>query len=187
MTLEDKLMDDVRNGKQIDIERALLIASGCETEEKVYEYKTKLNEIEKQFHGYASARNVQGEVETAKALHEFLWLGKIEEDYVRECSNLVDMIEVIMHSQTMGEGDCVGLSSLLGALGARQGLEFTVLYNTIHVLSRLRVGEKVIDIEIDPYYTLSYANRSMPKSALGDIEGCKEDVRIYRQLLRNAA
>ena len=147
MTLEDKLMDDVRNGKQIDIERALLIASGCETEEKVYEYKTKLNEIEKQFHGYASARNVQGEVETAKALHEFLWLGKIEEDYVRECSNLVDMIEVIMHSQTMGEGDCVGLSSLLGALGARQGLEFTVLYNTIHVLSRLRVGEKVIDIE----------------------------------------
>ena len=56
-TLEDRLMEDIKEGKEVDAERAILIFSGVHDEEKIAEYKGKLEQIAKEWKiGRASCR-----------------------------------------------------------------------------------------------------------------------------------
>ncbi|MFH1066062.1 MAG: hypothetical protein V1734_06150 [Nanoarchaeota archaeon] len=147
MTIEDTLMDDVRAGRQVDIERALLIGSGCDTEEKVAEYKAKIAELERQFHAYAGA--TRNDEETAILLHEFLW-----HEMPKRYNGNVNLTEVIdaQMSGAEGVGNCVGLSSIYAALGIRNCLNLNVLYNSKHVMLRLKTGRQDIDIECTSCY-----------------------------------
>ncbi|HII16168.1 MAG TPA: hypothetical protein HA362_07725 [Nanoarchaeota archaeon] len=160
MTIEDELMDDVRNGRQVDIERALLIASGCDTEEKVSEYKAKISELERQFYTYACARNVYGEAEAAKALHEFLWNEKprtslnkaltvmgFGDRYIKGHPLLTKAIDRQMSPKERHVSNCKGLTLLYTVLGLRSGLNVSVLNNPVHILSRVRAEGREINIE----------------------------------------
>lgn len=157
MTLEEQIMEDVRNGRQVDIERALLIASGCETEGKIAEYKRKIDELESKFHAHSmhefAGNKAKDETQLEKmaySLDRFLW----EKGNGRYNGNflLADAVDAQINPETEGVGDCVGLSSLYAALGTRQGLKLAVLYKPEHIMLRLRIGRKTIDIECtDPY------------------------------------
>lgn len=143
MTLEEQLFEDLKAGRQVDIERALLIASGCDTEEKISEYKAKLDELERQCKAYAGITG--SDKETARVLHEFLWLGKPS----RYNGNflLTDVVDAQMSMQDIGVGNCLGLSSLYAVLGIRNGLELAVLINDKHVILRLIQEDSLIDID----------------------------------------
>ncbi|HII16013.1 MAG TPA: hypothetical protein HA362_06905, partial [Nanoarchaeota archaeon] len=114
-------------------------------EEKVSEYKAKLDEMERQFDSYASARKIQGEEETARALHEFLWEGM---PCVKSERHILypEAIDIRINSKPIYEKNCVGYSSLCAMLGLKKGVRFTVLCNQSHVMLRLK-QEKPIDIE----------------------------------------
>ena len=50
--LEEQLVQDLREGGEASLERALLIASGLQTEEEVTAYTKKLNRIQEGFRDY---------------------------------------------------------------------------------------------------------------------------------------
>lgn len=146
MTLEERLWEDVRNGREVDVERALLIASGVDNEEKITEYKAKIDELDRNFKNYASAKSIQGEIETAKALHEFLWDGM---PYTAKGKGLLytEAIDAQINREPRGRKDCTGLTSLYSVLAARNSLNVIVLANTSHVMPRIISGGRKIDIE----------------------------------------
>ena len=74
MTLEDRLLDDIRAGKQVDIERALLIVSGCDTEEKIAEYKTKISLLERRLDECAPTAGNARQIITS--IHNLFWQGE---------------------------------------------------------------------------------------------------------------
>lgn len=149
MTLEDALFKDIRNGREVDIERALLIASGCETEEKIAEYKAKIDELDRNFKSYASSRNIHAEIERARALHEFLWDGnpyRYKSIYNGGNFLLTDVINAQIINN-MPVGNCVGLSLLYASLGLRQELDIQALQMPGHVALRVIYRGRAIDIE----------------------------------------
>lgn len=139
MTIEDQLMDDVRNRRQVDLERALLIASGCETEEKVAEYKAKIGEIEKRLD--AGAVNP---LQIITNIHNLFWeMG----DPCREMRTfeLPDAIDAKLAEEPVGT--CAILSALYVSLGLRRGLDIRGMVMPGHVA--LRVIDNGMPIDID--------------------------------------
>lgn len=138
MRLEDKLMEKVKAGKEIDIERALLIFSGLNTEKEIAEYKLKLGEIDAGFQIFLEVNDINQNkpVEVAKALHKYLWKGKKE----RYNGNyfLTEVIEAQRSIKDQPVGSCVGLTALYTVLGLRHGLDLSVIVDPRHVLSRLK-------------------------------------------------
>ena len=58
MTLEDRLFEDIRAGKEVEIERALLIVTGCGTEKKIAEYQDKIQRLSDRFDAYKKTNNI---------------------------------------------------------------------------------------------------------------------------------
>tara|TARA_Y100000310_G_C20226794_1_gene598334 strand:+ start:160 stop:630 length:471 start_codon:yes stop_codon:yes gene_type:complete len=50
MSLEVELLDNLRQGNEVNLERALLIVSGCQTEEEIAAYQQKIGWIQQRFH-----------------------------------------------------------------------------------------------------------------------------------------
>jgi tetratricopeptide (TPR) repeat protein len=163
MNLEDKLMENVKAGKKIDIERALLILSGLNTEKEIIEYKLKLDEIDAGFQVYMEANDTQNKPkEIAEALHNYLWKDKTEMyDFTPFPKKMVktkplfpnffltDVIDSQRSMEDKSVGQCIGLTSLYTVLGLRQGLKLSILLNLDHMLSRFNDEsfKKKIDIE----------------------------------------
>ncbi|MDD4878175.1 MAG: hypothetical protein PHO02_04010 [Candidatus Nanoarchaeia archaeon] len=148
MTLEDQLMDDMRRGIDVDIERALLIVSGCDTEEKIAEYRKKIDEIEKDFKAYNGIfpffeRRKKKVI--ARNLHEYFWGAKPK----RYNGNflLTDVIDAQLSPEPNPVGNCLGLTSLYTVIGLRQGLDINVLALTNHVASIVKAGKENIAVE----------------------------------------
>ena len=51
-SLEDRLIEDLEKGEEVELERALLIISGFETEEQIKGYKQKLDWLQEGFQRY---------------------------------------------------------------------------------------------------------------------------------------
>lgn len=144
MTLEEQLLEDVRNGREVELERALLIVSGCDTEEKVSEYKAKLNELEKRYtRQYPTAGSVE---EIARNIDAFLW-NRPGERY--DESNDYDFAKALdaQLSDEGTEGSCAVLSAVCLTLDLRRGLEMQVLQMPEHVAVRVLDNNRQIDIE----------------------------------------
>lgn len=155
MTLEDTLFEDIRAGRQVDIERALLIASGCDTEEKVAEYKAKLDELDRSFKAFMEDERVQfhfqligytEEKMIAGGLHEF-FTRKKPNRYVKDKRQLTEAIDAQLFPETKEIGNCYALTALYTLMGIRNGLNMAVMYNHNHILSRVKAEEGVINIE----------------------------------------
>jgi tetratricopeptide (TPR) repeat protein len=174
--LEARLIENMKRGVEVDLERALLIVSGLETEEEVGEYVAKLDELQKGFHDYLDSPEYETELkprlspkmtkglsdegiktlERANALFDFLW-NKGSEEYETLGHNyryesgkfpLPEVIDAqISEVDKTNVGNCLGLTALYSTLGVREGLNLQVIFPKNHILNILKIEWKNFDIE----------------------------------------
>ena len=152
--LEEKLIQDIKAGKDVSLERGLLIISGLKTEGEIEEYVHKLDQIYNGFLekvGSDSALSLStlrkymaGSM--AKLLFEYLWNTK-----PKRCNSnflLADVINAQLNPDIDHKvGSCVGLTSLYTVLGIREDLNLTILVSDSHMANRLRVDENIYNID----------------------------------------
>jgi len=155
MHLEEKLIQDIKAGNSVSLERGLLIISGLKTEGEIETYTQKLEQI---YNGFierlrsksplnlASTRNYMRR-SMAKWLFEYLWNTK-----PRRCNSnflLTDVIDAQLNTDVNQKvGSCVGLTSLYTVLGLREELNLTILVSGSHMVNRLRIdGTDLFDID----------------------------------------
>jgi tetratricopeptide (TPR) repeat protein len=151
---EKRLIRDINSGKEVSLERGLLILSGLKTEEAIELYTKKLDQIHEGFveklvkqHpvSLATLREYMM-VSLAKLLFVYLWNKK-----PRRCNTsflLTDVIDAQLNpdvNQTVGS--CVGLTSLYTVLGLREELDLTILVSDSHMLNRLRTDGTLCNID----------------------------------------
>ena len=154
MDLEEKLMQDMRGGKTVSLERGLLLISGLNTEAEIETYIQKLDQIYNGFIERLASKSPLSLASTrkymtrsmAKWLFEYLWNTK-----PRRCNSNFLFTHVIdaqlnpdIHQKV---GSCIGLTSLYTVLGLREGLDLTILVSDSHVLNRLRVDDTIDNID----------------------------------------
>lgn len=158
LRLPDKelaILKDIGAGMAaVSIEELLLVLSGIKTDEGVRFYQKKIDLIFDRFLGKCAGKNLTFQSkpplylhqEVAGFLFEYLWTSKprrFGENFL-----LTQVIDAQLNSGLHHSvGTCVGLTSLYSVLGLRAGLRLTLLVNSDHLLSRLRVGERTIDID----------------------------------------
>jgi len=151
---EERIIEEIRSGDDISLERSLLVISGLTVEQEIGDYRKKLDTIHEayltsfasRFPIGAPPRREYTALLRAQALFEYLWNAK-----PRRCDGNVLLTDVIDGhlSPDPGRyvGSCVGLTSLYTVLGLREGLRLTVLTNGSHVLNRLTSDEQTLNIE----------------------------------------
>jgi len=147
MMLESELFEKIRIGKKLNLEKAILISYGYNDEKEIAQYISKITRLNKTFRKFAS-KGLNVRKKTARALYNFLWQDSIMGVYEamhafrlgkgREKRNLEEDEQV---------GECVRRTIFCSLMGVRQGLDMRALYNGCHVLSRVRIGKRFIDIE----------------------------------------
>jgi tetratricopeptide (TPR) repeat protein len=154
MDLEEKLVQNIRAGETISLERGLLIISGLNTEGEIETYTQKLDQIYNGFVERIRSKSPLSPASTrkymtrsmAKWLFEYLWNTK-----PRRCNSnylLTDVIDAQLNPDIHQKvGSCVGLTSLYTVLGLREGLYLTILVSDSHVVNRLRVDDTIDTID----------------------------------------
>lgn len=151
MSLEQQLLADIGNNIRVPLERALLIASGLETENQIAKYMQKLDQIQEGFEHYKERVGIKKgthKIKVAEALNKYFWGGRLE-IYDKETFCLNKIIDrQLAPINILGPiGNCLGLSALYGVIGPRVGLDFSILVSQDHVKVRLKAGKKIKDIE----------------------------------------
>lgn len=151
---EERLIEEIRSGKDVSLERSLLLISGITTESALEAYSEKLDKIRDRFLEKLASRYPTGPppareytvVARARLLFEHLWNEK-----PRRCDGnvlLTDVIDAHLSADPgQSVGSCVGLTSLYTVLGVQEGLSLAILTNGSHILNRLNAGEGVYNIE----------------------------------------
>jgi Tfp pilus assembly protein PilF len=150
MDLEEKLIQDIKVGNTVSLERGLLIISGLKTEGEIDTYTQKLDQI---YNGYCERLTAKSPLSPestrkymtrsmAKWLFEYLWNTK-----PKRCNSnffLTDVIDAQLNPDIHQKvGSCVGLTSLFTVLGLREGLDLTILVSDSHIVSRLRIDSAI--------------------------------------------
>lgn len=152
MTLEEQMMDEIRNGRQVDIERASLIVSGCDTEETVGIYRQKIQTLDNMFQEYAEARAVPSDMlSVGMALHGFLWRKRMSRAK-KEMYKLTECVDAQFSWWKRKIGNCLGLTSLYACLGTRRGLDLNIRANENHILPVLNAYGNQIIVETTRRY-----------------------------------
>jgi tetratricopeptide (TPR) repeat protein len=151
---EERLIEEIRAGTEVSLERSLLVVSGLTAEQDLSTYRKKLDTIHEGYLKHLASRYPIGApprreyraFSRAQALFDYLWNAK-----PRRCGGNVLLTDVIdAHlSPDPGRyvGSCVGLTSLYTVLGLREDLRLTVLTNGSHVLNGLTTDERTWSIE----------------------------------------
>lgn len=151
---EEQLIENISAGIPVSLEMALLVLSGLSTNDEIRSYQSKLDSIFARFLEKCSERKftLQPELplyhhrEAAKVLFDYLWTSKPKR-FGRNFL-LTQAIDAQLDPDIeVSVGTCVGLTALYSVLGLKVGLNLTLLINSDHLLSRLRVGKEVIDID----------------------------------------
>ena len=151
---EERLIEEIRAGEDVSLERSLLVISGLTAEQEISGYRRKLDTIHEEYlKNVASRYPISAPPRReytvflrARALFEYLWNAK-----PRRCDGnvlLTDVIDAHLSADPRQHvGSCVGLTSLYTVLGLREGLRLTVLTNGSHVLNRLTSDERTCNVE----------------------------------------
>ncbi|MGE5311842.1 MAG: tetratricopeptide repeat protein [Nitrospirota bacterium] len=151
---EDRLIEEIRAGRDVSLERSLLLISGLSADREIGNYRRKLDTIHEayltsfvsRFPIGAPPRREYTAFLRAQGLFEYLWNVK-----PRRCDGnvlLKDVIDAHLNPDPgQPVGSCVGLTSLYTVLGLREGFRLTVLTNGSHVLNRLASDEETCNIE----------------------------------------
>ena len=200
--LETKLIEDFKTGKELSLERGLLIISGLKSEREIKTYGLTLDQIHSGF-----LKKQQSRTQTswspslrymhstrAKHLFEYLWNVKP----MRCNSNflLADVIDAQLNPEVNHKvGSCVGLTSLYTVLGLREGLDLTILVSDSHIVNKLSVDGNIyhidntdslgFDYDLGEKYFIEYPaicllanvlnSRGMAKEYAGDLYRAEED------------
>ena len=154
MDLEKKLIQDIKAGNSVSLERGLLIISGLKTEGEIRTYIQKLDQI---YDGFIEKLTSKSPVSLAtlreylvaslaQSLFEYLWNTK-----PRRCDGnflLTDVIDAQLDPDVNRKvGSCVGLTALFTVLGLREGLNLTILVSDSHMANRLRVDDTLYTVD----------------------------------------
>ncbi len=154
MDLEKKLIQDIKAGNSVSLERGLLIISGLKTEGEIRTYTQKLDQI---YHGFIEKLTSKSPVSLAtlreylvaslaQSLFEYLWNTK-----PRRCDGnflLTDVIDAQLDPDVNRKvGSCVGLTALFTVLGLREGLNLKILVSDSHMVNRLRVDDTIYNVD----------------------------------------
>lgn len=132
MTLEDTLFVDIRAGNQIELERALLIASGCDTEEKVARYKAQISRLDKKCRcGFPGHLVKQDSVSVGEIITKVLWKEKIKE-YSKMHFGLKELLDT-------GIGNCISIHALFSALYLRQRKDIVAYIQDDHFMPGIQL------------------------------------------------
>ena len=146
MHLEEKVVQEIKAGNSVSLERTLLIISGLQTAGEIETYSQKLDQL---YNGFIERLTTKSPLSLsstrkhmkrtmAKWLFEHLWNTK-----PRRCNTnylLTDVIDAQLNPDIDQKvGSCVGLTSLYTVLGLREGLNLTILVSDSHILNRLRI------------------------------------------------
>jgi tetratricopeptide (TPR) repeat protein len=146
MDLEEKLIQDIKAGNTVSLERGLFIISGLNTEVEIESYTQKLDQIYNGFIERLTSKSPLSPASTrsymttsmAKWLFEYLWNTK-----PRRCNGnflLKDVIDAQLNPDINQKvGSCVGLTSLYTVLGLREELNLSILVSGSHIVNRLRI------------------------------------------------
>jgi len=198
MNLEDKLLGKLHSAQEIDEEELLLVLGA--NEDKVPEYKAKLDLLEAEFEDYMEQNNIPyyDAKKLAEGLKDFLWKDKKE----RYNGNflLPDVIDAQLSEVQEKVGSCVGLTALYWVLGSRLGLRQSVLLHPRHIYSRIILNDDssrtLLDLEntrpsgkinFDYYFdakefgieglvSATLLNRSHKKKEEGNLFGALDDL-----------
>jgi tetratricopeptide (TPR) repeat protein len=151
---EEKILQYIRNGVAVSLERALLVLSGLKTDEEFRTYQVKIDDIYGRFLKKCDNKSLSDRSRLpsywhrpiAKCLFEYLWNSKPKR--YGESFLLTEVVDAQLNSGVHHSvGTCVGLTSLYSVLGLRAGLNLSLLGGVDHLLTRLRVGQQTIDID----------------------------------------
>ena len=146
MDFEEKLLQDIRTGNSVSLERGLLVISGLQTEREIETYSQKLDRIYDCFIERVAKKSPLSLSSTrkhmtgtmAKWLFEHLWNtkpGRCNSNFL-----LTHVIDAQLSPEVNQKvGSCVGLTSLYTVLGLREGLNLTILVSGGHMVNRLRI------------------------------------------------
>jgi len=199
---EEKLIEDFKAGKEVSLEKGLLIISGLKSEKEIEKYGRKLDQIHS---GFVKKQQSTGQLSwspswrymhstRAKLLFEYLWNAK-----PRRCNSnflLADVIDAQLSPEVNQKvGSCVGLTSLYTVLGLREGLDLTILVSDSHIVNKLRVDGNIyhidntdplgFDYDLGEKYFIEYPaihllanvlnSRGMAQERAGDLQRAEED------------
>jgi hypothetical protein len=154
MDLEEKLIQDIKDGRGVSLERGLLIISGLKTEGEIRTYSQKLDQI---YDGFIEKLTSKSPVSLstlreymaaslARSIFEYLWNTK-----PMRCDGnflLTDVIDAQLDPDVNKKvGSCVGLTALFTVLGLREGLNLTILVSHSHIVNGLRVDDTLYIID----------------------------------------
>ena len=151
---EEQILNTIKNGTAVSLERALLVLSGLKTKEGFRSYQLKIDDIYGRFLKKCDNKSLSDQSRLpsylqrpiAKCLFEYLWSSKPKR--FGESFLLADVVDAQLNSDVNHlVGTCVGLTSLYSILGLRAGLNLSLLGALDHLLTRLRVGQQTIDID----------------------------------------
>ncbi|MBN1157127.1 tetratricopeptide repeat protein [Candidatus Woesearchaeota archaeon] len=157
--IEEQMIQSFERGKNVQLERALLIASGLDNESAVGDYQKKIDEIQRGFRANVELKKDIGNVPKGKLLFDYFWESKpkrvVDSNTPTQPAHyqLSDVVDAQLNPDINKEvGNCLGLTSLYVVLGLRDGLDLSILASRGenghgHVRTRLREGGKVYDTE----------------------------------------
>ncbi|HBZ54263.1 MAG TPA: hypothetical protein DEO88_02560 [Syntrophobacteraceae bacterium] len=151
---EKAILDWIREGTPVSIEKALLILSGLETDTAIRAYQKKIDDIFGRFADKCDRQQFAGRSQPppymhrtiAQCLFDYLWNSKPKR--FGESFLITEVVDAQLNPDLhCAVGTCVGLTSLYSVLGLRAGLHLTLLVTSDHLLNRLRLGQQTVDLD----------------------------------------
>ena len=138
------------------LEKEALRASGIEEKDRVTDYLIKLDDLYRQFIDETPLPS--DPLVRARSLFDWLWRKKAARYKPRGPYRLNEVLDAQLEDHVQTVGNCLGLTLLYNCLLRKLGIHAGVLYleNAFgmgpHVLTLLKIGNSVIDVEnIFPY------------------------------------
>jgi tetratricopeptide (TPR) repeat protein len=151
---EDSILLGETAGGSVPLERALLVLSGLEADGEMSAHEGKIDAIflrfleksELDLHSSPIGPPPYLHVDIARRLFDYLWTSKPRR--FGEPFFLAEVVDAQLDPDgSRPVGTCVGLTSLYSVLGLRAGLTLSLMVSSDHLLNRLRVGDRFIDLD----------------------------------------
>ena len=162
-SLERDLLDDSLDGawQRWDIVAAALVAEGLSDHRRVDAYRSKIATVVAQIPQRSQTQLGEQQVQAVfETLHQRVLTGK----YDVACTNLAQAID-------SGDFNCVSATVLFHAMAQQAGLDVRGLEMRGHALSRVRVGQRAIDLETTCADWFKLSERERNRAGTSDMAG----------------
>ncbi len=154
--LEEQMFEDIRAGKKIgkdiSLERALLIASGVDNECIISVYQARIDDvytslITDEFFELDPEKGIEEQaLNLASTIYDYIAnlraLGTIKGEY-----SFIKIIDMLVHNINPEPIDCFGMTLIYSVLAIRAGLDISVIEKTNHIHNRIKTKGLIYDID----------------------------------------